>query len=102
MQSTYAARRQALVTELQKQGVALIDGGDASADGLHLWIAVPDELTVVQAMASCGWAVQAGSPMALVNASAVRISLGAVDKRDAKRLAADLAGALSLQMRAVY
>ena len=102
MQSTYAARRQALMTELQKQGVALVDGGDASAEGLHLWIAVPDELTVVQAMASRGWAVQAGSPMALVNASAVRISLGAVDKRDAKRLAADLAGALSLQMRAVY
>lgn len=101
MQGTYLARRQLLVAELGRQGVALVDG-DLNAQGLHLWIAVPDELTVVQAMASRGWAVQAGSAMTLVNAPAVRISLGAVDKRDMKRLAADLAGAVSLQARAVY
>lgn len=53
-------------------------------------------------MASRGWAVQAGGPMSLMNAPAIRISVGQVDKRDAKRLAADLAAALSLQVRAVY
>ncbi|MPM29164.1 Vitamin B6 salvage pathway transcriptional repressor PtsJ [bioreactor metagenome] len=99
-QATYAARRQALVAELHKHGIAPEQGADA--EGLHLWIPVPDELAVVQAMASRGWAVQSGSPMAQTGASAVRISTGALDKRDAKRLAADLAGAGRLQARAVY
>ncbi len=101
-QATYAARRQSLVTELVKQGVELTGEEGAGADGLHLWIAVPDELTVVQAMASRGWAVQAGSSMSLMNAPAIRVSVGAMERRDAKRLASDLIGAMSLQMRAVY
>ncbi len=99
-QTTYATRREALVAELHKQGVMVEEGADAQ--GLHLWMAVPDELSVVQAMASRGWAVQAGAPMALASGPAVRISLGAVERKDAKRLAADLAAALSLQARAVY
>ncbi|WP_226858174.1 aminotransferase class I/II-fold pyridoxal phosphate-dependent enzyme [Diaphorobacter aerolatus] len=102
MRDAYSARRQALLAELRKQGVAT-EQDDACAEGLHLWIGVPDELAVVQAMASRGWAVQAGSAMVL-NASspAIRISMGALDRRDMKRLAADLAEALSLQARAVY
>ncbi|QIL82535.1 aminotransferase class I/II-fold pyridoxal phosphate-dependent enzyme [Diaphorobacter sp. HDW4A] len=100
MQGNYAARRQALLAELHKHGVAL--DVDLDGEGLHLWIGVPDELTVVQAMASRGWAVQAGSTMSLMNSPGIRISVGQIDKRDAKRLAADLAGALSLQVRAVY
>lgn len=100
MQNAYATRRQALWAELGKRHVAL--DPDADAEGLHLWVAVPDELTVVQAMASCGWAVQAGSPMMLTGGSAIRISVGEVERREVKRLATDLAAALSLQARAVY
>ncbi len=104
MQSAYAARRRALAVELLGQGVAMA-GGDAThadTEGLHLWIPVPDELTAVQAMASRGWAVQAGSPMVLASAPAIRISVGAVDRRDARRLAGDLAAAVRLQARAVF
>lgn len=104
MQNACSTRRQALVAELQKQGVVLEFGaGPAQGpEGLHLWLTVPDELAVVQAMASRGWAVQAGSPMALASGPAVRISVGAVERRDVKRLATDLALAMSLQARAVY
>lgn len=105
MQNACSTRRQALVAELQKQGVVLEFGtgpAQGGPEGLHLWITVPDELAVVQAMASRGWAVQAGSPMALASGPAVRISVGAVERRDVKRLAADLALAMSLQARAVY
>ena len=101
MQSTYATRRQSLLAELEKQGVAAQEF-DASAEGLHLWMRVPDELMVVQVMAARGWAVQAGSPISLEGGAAIRISVGAVEKREVKRLATDLNAAIRLQARAVY
>ncbi len=101
MQGMYAIRRQALVQELRRHGIA-VDNGDVMAQGLHLWIAVPDELSVVQAMASRGWAVQAGAPLRIASEPAIRVSIGAVEKRDIRRLASDLANAVHLPMRSLF
>ena len=98
-QNTYAARRSALVTALQKKGLPI---DDTAHEGLHLWLPVPDELIIVQAMASRGWAVQAGSALRLNCEPAIRVSLGDVQTRDIKRLAGDLVQALNLPVRAVF
>lgn len=94
---SYAARRQALARALAAQQVTVAPG-----EGLHLWLPVADEVAVVQSMASRGWAVQAGSPLCLASAPAVRVSLGECKPTDMHRLAADLAQALRTPGRAVF
>lgn len=94
---SYAARRQALVQALAAHQVVVPPG-----EGLHLWLPVADEAAVVQSLASLGWAVQAGSPLRLASAPAVRVSLGECRPTDMVRLAADLAQALRTPGRAVF
>lgn len=94
---SYAARRQTLVQALALHQVAVPPG-----EGLHLWLPVADEAAVVQSLASRGWAVQAGTPLRLASAPAVRVSLGECKPLDMPRLAADLAQALRTPGRAVF
>ena len=94
---SYAARRQTLVQALALHQVAVPPG-----EGLHLWLPVADEAAVVQSLASRGWAVQAGAPLRLASAPAVRVSLGECKPLDMPRLAADLAQALRTPGRAVF
>ncbi|WP_298209475.1 aminotransferase class I/II-fold pyridoxal phosphate-dependent enzyme [Acidovorax sp.] len=93
----YAARRQGLVQALAAQQIYVAPG-----EGLHLWLPVADEAAVVQSMASRGWAVQAGAPLRLASASAVRVSLGACQPADMPHLARDLAQALRAPGRVVF
>lgn len=94
---SYAARRQALAQALALHQVAVPPG-----EGLHLWLPVADEAAVVQSLASRGWAVQAGGPLRLASAPAVRLSLGECKALDMPRLAVDLAQALCAPGRAVF
>lgn len=94
---SYAARRQGLVQALAAQQITVAPG-----EGLHLWLPVADEAAVVQSMASRGWAVQAGGPLRLASAPAVRVSLGGCKPTDMPRLAADLAQALRTPGRVVF
>lgn len=94
---SYAARRQALVQALAAHQVVVPPG-----EGLHLWLPVADEAAAVQSLASRGWAVQAGTPLRLASAPAVRVSLGECKPLDMPRLAADLAQALRTPGRAVF
>lgn len=94
---SYAARRQGLVQALAAQQITVAPG-----EGLHLWLPVADEAAVVQSLASRGWAVQAGGPLRLASAPAVRVSLGGCKPTDMARLAADLAQALRTPGRAVF
>lgn len=93
----YAARRRALVQALAAQQIDAAPG-----EGLHLWLPVADEAAVVQSMASRGWAVQAGAPLRLASAPAVRVSLGACPPADMQLLARDLAQALRVPGRTVF
>lgn len=94
----YRRRRQALIEALAPMGVEVEPGGE----GLHLWLPVLDETSVVQRLASRGWAVQAGSPFRLASATAVRISVGNLKDDDIAPLATDIVSALQAPRRAVY
>lgn len=96
--AAYRSRRQSLVEALELMGVSL----SSSGEGLHLWLPAIDETSTVQALASAGWAVQAGSPFRLQSGPAVRVSVGNLREADIARLAADIASALQAPRRRVY
>ncbi len=96
--AAYRSRRQSLVEALEPMGVSLLHSGE----GLHLWLPVIDETSTVQALASTGWAVQAGSAFRLQSGPAVRVSVGNLAQADIARLAADIASALQAPRRRVY
>ncbi|KNC06808.1 aminotransferase class I/II-fold pyridoxal phosphate-dependent enzyme [Pseudomonas sp. RIT-PI-a] len=96
--AAYRSRRQSLVEALELMGVSL----SSSSEGLHLWLPVIDETSTVQALASAGWAVQAGSPFRLQSGPAVRVSVGNLAEADTARLAADIASAMQARRRRVY
>lgn len=90
---TYAARRQALVAALQKRGIEA-----HGASGLNVWIPVPEESAVVQALIARGWAVKAGERYRLSAGPAVRVTTAALD--DAEAFAADFAEVVAPRRRA--
>ncbi len=86
---TYAARRSALVTALEDEGVSTM--GD---DGINVWLPVRDETAALIALASQGIGAAAGAPFATKEADAayLRLTAGLVD-RDVAHLARVLAQA---------
>ncbi|MBU2012802.1 MAG: aminotransferase class I/II-fold pyridoxal phosphate-dependent enzyme [Gammaproteobacteria bacterium] len=93
----YLQRRSALVRGLNDLGVAVPTQGE----GLHVWLPVSDETSVVQTLASLGWAIQAGSPFRLESPAAVRISIGNLNPISVPALARDVAHALKQRRRTV-
>lgn len=93
----YLGRRSALIQGLNDLGIAV----PAQGEGLHVWLPVADETSVVQTLASLGWAVQAGSPFRLESPAAVRISIGNLNPISVPALARDVAHALKQRRRAV-
>ena len=88
---TYARRRARLVGLLGEAGVSAL-----GSSGLNVWIGVDDETGVVAALMQRGWLVAAGSPYRLTaSAPAIRVTIATLNKREALRLAADIAGVLS-------
>jgi DNA-binding transcriptional MocR family regulator len=87
--ATYAERREAFVAALAGQGI------EAEApSGLNVWIPVPDETGVVQALQARGWAVAPGAPFRLRAEPAIRVTVSGLDPGDAEALAAAVAAAL--------
>lgn len=93
----YLQRRSALVQGLNDLGIAVPTLGE----GLHVWLPVSDETSVVQTLASLGWAIQAGSPFRLESPAAVRISIGNLNPISVPALARDVAHALKQRRRTV-
>ncbi|UNG16806.1 aminotransferase class I/II-fold pyridoxal phosphate-dependent enzyme [Stutzerimonas zhaodongensis] len=93
----YLGRRSALIQGLRDLGVAVPTQGE----GLHVWLPVSDETSVVQTLASLGWAIQAGSPFRLESPAAVRISIGNLNPISVPALARDVAHALKQRRRTV-
>lgn len=92
----YAGRRSKLIHALRARDVDVPDVDE----GLHLWLPVPDESAVVQALAAKGWAVQAGRPFRLQSPPAIRLSVGNLAMDASDRLADDLAASLRAPRRA--
>lgn len=83
---SYQGRRKQLLDKLPTEITSYL----YPCDGIHLWIPVLSETTVVQLMAAKGWAIQEGSPFRLNSSPAVRISLGNIKEDDIEKLAIDL------------
>ena len=85
----YTQRREALLTELERRGIAA-DG----RSGWNVWIPVRQETPVVQSMRDRGWAIAAGEHFRLASPPAVRITASTLEPEDAAQVADDLADTL--------
>jgi DNA-binding transcriptional MocR family regulator len=93
----YAVRRALLIDELAARGIVA-----HGASGLNVWIAVPEESAVVQALFQRRWAVTAGERYRLRTPPAIRVTISTLTREEAKRFADDLAAILRpAQRRAV-
>lgn len=88
--AAYRDRRAVLLEDLARAGVTAFGGS-----GVHVWVPVPREAEVVQAMLGSGWAVQAGEPFRLESGPAIRIGVSNLTRASASRAALDLARCLS-------
>jgi DNA-binding transcriptional MocR family regulator len=91
---TYSRRRERLVAALRERGIEV----HAQA-GITVWILVPDEAHVVQALLQRGWAVSPGAPYRLQSERAVRVTISALQEDEADDLASAIANALRPSLR---
>lgn len=87
--ATYARRRQALIDALAGVGLEAM-----GRSGFNVWLPVPEEAAVVQALWLRGWAVSAGERFRLQAPPAIRITAATLTEAEAPRLAADIAAVL--------
>ena len=93
----YAVRRALLLDELTARGIEA-----HGLSGLNIWIPVPEESAVVQALFQRGWAVTAGERYRLRTPPAIRVTISTLTRDEAVRFADDLAAILRpAQRRAV-
>ena len=85
----YGHRRNAVLAALRARGVDAV-----GRSGFNVWVPVRDEANVVRLMADRGWAVAGGERFRLQAGPAIRLTVSALQPRDAERLARDLADAL--------
>jgi DNA-binding transcriptional MocR family regulator len=88
-EATYTERRDSFVAALAGRGIA----AEASS-GLNVWIPVPDETSVIQALQAQGWAASPGAPFRLQADPAIRVTISSLQPADAGALADAVAAAL--------
>jgi DNA-binding transcriptional MocR family regulator len=86
----YAERRQALIAALLDHGIAA-----HARSGINVWIPVSDEAYAVAALLDAGWGVIAGERFRTRAPRGIRVSVGSLQKEEARRLAGDLANAFA-------
>ena len=91
---TYTKRRDALLSALHGQGIAA-----HGTSGLNIWIPLPEESAVVQALFQRGWAVAAGERYRIKTPPAIRVTIASLDAADALAFVADLAEAVRPSQR---
>jgi DNA-binding transcriptional MocR family regulator len=82
----YTTRRDALVRALAARGITA-----HARSGLNVWIPVPEEASVITALADAGWAVRAGERYRLKSPPAIRVTTASLKPSDAEKFAAALA-----------
>ena len=88
----YATRRVALVAALAEHGITA-----HGRSGLGVWIPVEEETGILQALAERGWAVSPGERFRYRSAPGIRVTTSTLEPADARRLADDIAAAVSTQ-----
>lgn len=71
----YTSRRRTMLTALHERGIEA-----HGRSGLNVWVPVPDESAVVEAMARRGFAVRAGSRYRLRSSPGVRVTVASLDE----------------------
>ena len=92
--ATYAARRQGLVDALARRGVPA-----TGRSGLNVWVPVPEELPVVQALLDAGYAVNGGERYRLASGPAIRITITTLAPDEVEPLADAVAASLAPAQR---
>lgn len=87
--ATYGERRERFVAALAAQGIEV-----EAPTGLNVWIPVPDETSVVQALLAEGWAVMPGAPFRLQADPAIRVTTSSLKPAEAKLVASAIAMSL--------
>jgi DNA-binding transcriptional MocR family regulator len=89
--AVYAERREAFLACLADRGVRA-----HGASGLNVWVPVEDEAGTVGALMQRGWVLAPGAPYRLPGGSpGVRVTTATLERREAERLAGDLADVLA-------
>lgn len=88
--ATYAARRRGLVDALARRGVTA-----TGRSGLNVWVPVPEELPVVQALLDAGYAVNGGERYRLASGPAIRITITTLAADEVEPLADAVAASLA-------
>src|SRR6516165_7944552 len=88
----YATRRVALVAALAEHGITA-----HGRSGLGVWIPDEEETGILQALAERGWAASPGERFRYQSAPGVRVTTSTLQPADARRLAGDIAAAVSAQ-----
>jgi DNA-binding transcriptional MocR family regulator len=89
VERTYSERRAALIEALTRHGVEA-----RGRSGMNVWVPVPEETAVAQALVQAGWAVMAGERFRIASAPGLRITVSTLEPKEAKKLAGDVAAAL--------
>jgi DNA-binding transcriptional MocR family regulator len=87
--TTYSKRREAFISALADQGIEA-----QASSGLNVWIPVPDETSIVQALQAQGWAVAPGAPFRLRSEPAIRVTISSLKPDESPPFAAAIARAL--------
>jgi DNA-binding transcriptional MocR family regulator len=85
----YTVRRRALIDALGRRGVAA-----HGRTGMNVWVPVPEEAVVVQALLQAGWAVAAGERFRLRARPGIRVTVSTLAPDEADPLAEAIASAL--------
>lgn len=92
--ASYDERRNLLIDALARFGIAA-----SGASGFTVCVPVRSEADVVAALASRGWAVQAGEPYRLASPPFIRVCISPLSASGVLEFAGDLAAALSAPRR---
>jgi DNA-binding transcriptional MocR family regulator len=92
--AAYGERRERFLAALAAEGIEV----EAPA-GINVWIPVPDEAHVAQALLARGWAVSPGAPFRLQSERAIRVTVSTLREDEAAPLAEALADALQPHQR---
>ncbi len=93
---SYSERRNALLRALAARGVPA-----HGRSGMNVWIPVAEEAPALQALLERGWALAPGERFRLRTGPAIRATIASLERRDAERLAADVAAVLAPSRRSL-
>jgi len=88
----YRAGRNRLISNLAQEGIAAV-----GASGLQVWIPVPEEQPVLEALRDAGYALRGGAPYRCGSAPAVRVTVAALDEPQLDEIARALIAVLKRQ-----